>query len=277
MFTYYKLGSSFDIKAASLYSANIHCDGTLWTFAYADLLSGDILAIEQFDSDENDLLKGFLMLLTNNDINNKLEAASKKLFYSISSKFTIIPSVFFNKQDIKGLANTLFEDANSLEISHQYIPEIDSQLVFGVNKNLIESLRYKIGHFEISHHFSSLISTYKLRYTKEKTSSVFIQYHQTKFTLALFEGNKLTHFNVFDFMSSEDILYFTYYTMDQFDFSTSDSIIHIGGDFKDSKIVLTQLQKFTKTIYHLEPNNCPGIHKENSKALINTIFDVQCG
>ena len=277
MFTYYKQGSSFDTKAASLYSATIHCDGSLWTVAYADLKSGDILAIEQFDSGENNSIKGLSKLLAKAGIKNQLQSANKTTFYSISSQFTIIPSVFFKKEDTATIVNSAFEEIESLDLKSQFIPEIESQLVFGIGKDLYSTLISEIGHVEISHHFSSLISTYQLFYTKEKTSSAFIQYHQNKFTLGLYEGNKLVNFNVFEFKSAEDILYYTYYTLEQFNFSIANTIIHIGGATLASESILTQLQKYTKEIYHLKPNCCPNLEQQKSNALINTIFDVQCG
>lgn len=277
LFTYYKQGSSFDTKAASLYSATIHCDDSLWTFAFADLKSGEILAIEQYDSGENDSVKGLVKVLATDGLKNKIQSATKTFFYSISSQFTIIPSVFFHEKDSEVMASSMFDSAKFLDIRTQFIPEIDSHIVFGITKDLYASLISEIGHVEISHHFAVLISTYKLFYAKEKTSSAFIQYHQSKFTLGLFEGNRLVHFNVFDFKSPEDILYYTYYTMEQFDFSASETIIHIGGTTLESSNILTQLQKYTKNIYLLKPNCCPNLEQEKSNALINTIFDVQCG
>lgn len=277
MFTYYKQGSSFDTKAASLYSATIHCDGSVWTLAYSDLKSGDILAIEQFDIGENDSVKGLIKLLVKAGVKKQLQSASKVFFYSISSQFTIIPSVFFNKKDSDIKASSVFEDTELLTIQNQYNPEIDSFLVFGIRKSLITALIREIGHVEISHHFSSLISTYQLFYTKEKTSSAFIQYHQNKFTLGLYSGKKLVNFNVFDFKTPEDILYYTYYTMEQFNFSIADTVLHIGGATSGSEAILTQLQRYTKSIYHLKPNCCPDMKIEKSNALINTIFDIQCG
>jgi len=277
LFTYYKQGSSFDYKAASLYSASIHCDGSTWTFAYADTSSGEILAIEQHDTVEKDPTKGLSQILLNSELKNHLQSASKTAFYSTSKEFTIIPSVFFDKQKLLSIGASFFENNDSLDVTDQFIPEIDSYLVFGISKNIQSSLIEKIGHIDFSHHFSSLISTYSLFYTKEGIHSAFIQYHQNKFTLSLFNGKNMIHFNSFEYNSPEDVLYYTYYTMDQFNFSASETAIHVGGAAKESELILNQLQKYSKNIYQLKPKCCPDLATDKSNALLNTIFDVQCG
>ena len=276
-FTYYKKGSSFEYKAASLYSATIHFDHDLCSIGFADTKTGEVIGVEIYAlTGENEIEKTnslFIQL----DVLSKLGAASKTTFYSTTSDFTIVPSLFFDNSNVDSLVKGLIPVNQHCKTYHTFIPEIDSYLVFKVKKTLLALLNAKIGHVNFSHHFASLITTYKLYYSAKNTHSVFVQYHQNKFTLCLFNGLKMVHFNVFDFKSFEDVVYYTYYTMEQFEFSPSESIMHLGGKYSDTDKVLKAFQTYSSKIFQLKPNCCTDISIEKSDAIINTIFDLQCG
>lgn len=277
MITYHKNGSSFEPKAASLYSVALHQDGSLFTLGFSDPKSGEILNVEQYDIKELDNQTQIETLLSDSKVIRNLQSAIKNIYYVNTGKFTLIPSTFYDVNKLPELVGPLIEVADTDYLSANFIPEIDSYIAFTVPKSVRDLIKSKIGHTEFCHHFASLITTYRLYYTQENVCSVFIQYHQNKFSLGLFDGHQMVHFNAFDFKTFEDIIYYTYYTMEQFEFSPTDAVIHVGGSYTQSAAVLTTLQRYTKNIYHLQPNGCPNLDPNKSDAIINTIFDLQCG
>ena len=276
-FTYYKNGSSFDYKAASLYSVAIHEDGDLLSLGYINSKTGDIYGVEQFQLDHKKPLNRWNTLFSDNEVKLKLTNGSKNTYYSTTSKFTIVPSLFFDPSKTKEILSGVVSIDKGESVFSNFIPEIDSHIIFSIREDLKSLFQSKIGHTKFSHHWASLISTYHLYYVSEDIKSVFVQYHQNKFSLCLYAGKKLIQFNTFDFKTPEDIIYYIYYTMEQFGFTPKESVIHLGGNYADHNAVTTTLQRYTEKIFHLKPNCCNTLSTEKSDAIINTIFDLQCG
>ena len=260
-----------------MYSATIHLDHDLCSLGFADTKTGEVIGVESYAlTGETDLEKTN-SLFSNSSLLDKLEAASKSTLYSTTSDFTILPSLFFDSNNVDSLVKGIIPVKENCKTYSTFIPEIDSYLVFKVKSELITILNSKLGHVSFAHHFASLITTYRLYHTVKDTQSVFVQYHQNKFTLCLFNGLEMVHFNVFDFKSFEDVVYYTYYTMEQFDFSPAKSIMHLGGKYSGTEKVLKAFQTYSSKIFQLKPNCCTDISTEKSDAIINTIFDLQCG
>jgi hypothetical protein len=275
--TYYKKGSSFEYKAASLYSATIHLDKDLCSFGFADTKTGDVIGVETHALTGETGEEKATSVLSKPEVLGKLETASKVTLYSTTSNFTIIPSLFFDSLKVESLIIGVIPKNEQSKTYSTFIPEIDSHLVFKIESALVALMNIKVGHINLSHHFASLITTYKLYYAVKDKNTVFVQYHQDQFTLCLFNGLKMIHFNVFDFKSYEDVVYYTYYTMEQFEFPPSESIMHLGGNYEDADKVLKTFQTYSSKIFQLKPNCCTDISIEKSDAIINTIFDLQCG
>ena len=275
--SYYIIGSSFDTKAASLYSVALHADGNQFTLGISNQKTGDVLAVIQYPIQGKSDLEGFQILLKNSEVSTILENATKIIFYSNSSNFTLIPSVFFDQKKLPELTAAVIDIDDSDSALSSFIPEIDGHIAFTQKNEIINLLKTNIGHIDIRHHFASLISTYHLFYAKKGTKMAFIQYHNQKFTLCLMEGKKMISFNVFGMNSFEDVIYYPYYSMEQFEFSPAVTEIHIGGKYAQNDSVLSTLQRYTKTIFHLKPTCCLNLEQTKADALINTIFDIQCG
>jgi hypothetical protein len=260
-----------------LYSVTLHVDTKEYTIGVSNPKTGELIGLEQYERIENSKASENNFILQSDHILKILNDSSQTTLYITSSKFTIVPSIFYDIKHINEFHHNLFELSAQETIFSKFIPEIDSYIIFSVESQLKNSLQTQIGHIDFNHHFASLISTYYLYYTTESENSAFIQFHSNTFSLCLFEGKKMKLFNVFEFNSSEDIIYYTYYSMEQFNFSTVDTIVHVGGRCTYKEEVLSTLQRFTSKIFNLKPDHLTQLNQVNSDALINTIFDLQCG
>lgn len=255
----------------------IHANEERITLGTSNPKTGDIMQINQYETRGNNEIEKVESVIKNKGISDILKGSTKTIFYSTNRNFTLIPSLFFNPKSIRELVNPVIETQDDEEILTTFIPEIDGHIAFTQKKEMTNLLKSSIGHVHIRHHFGSLISTYHLYYAKESVLMAFIQYHDKTFTLCLMNGKKMVSFNVFELTSFEDVVYYTYYSMEQFEFSPVTTEIHIGGDSTYNQEVLTTLQRYTSKIFHLKPLCCKDLDQNKADALINTIFDIQCG
>ncbi|MGB0391253.1 MAG: DUF3822 family protein [Salibacteraceae bacterium] len=275
--TYYKNGSSFDIKAASLYSATIHVDQCVVCFGISNPKTGEILNIERFELDMKISDEGLVKMLTEGKWKSILSNSSKNQFFCTESRFSLIPSAFFDVKEIKELCSPVFKVQEGEEIISHHISEIDAHIVFPFSSDLKNSIKSKIGHTEFSHQFAPLLATYNLYYLDSDKEMAFIQFNEKTFSLALFQNKRLVLFNNYNFNSFEDVVYYTYYAIEQYGFMPASISLHMGGYTPFIKEITTAFQKYTQHIYHISPKNIENLNPENSDKLINTIFDLQCG
>lgn len=239
--------------------------------------TGVISSIELYSITDSNSHKELLNLLTGKQVKNVLLHSVKNNFYSDQSRFSIIPSVFFDKENMESMCSSVFSTFESEILIDQYIPEIDSHFVFPFSTTLKNELQSKIGHTEISHQYCSLISAYHLYYLEDKSEMAFIHYQEKHFSLCLFKNKKMVFFNGFDMNSFEDVLYYTYYSIEQYGFNPSSTKIHFGGYSSFSDQVTVAFQKYSSQIFHISPNNIANLDPKKSDKLISTIFDLQCG
>jgi hypothetical protein len=260
-----------------LYSIAIHLNDSSVSIGISNPKTGDLISVERYELEEKKSEKDVLSFLIKNPIRPLLAQANKNTIYSTSPRFTIVPSVFYDKNNLSEISRPIFKTSDTEQLFSQFIPEIDGFLVFPFSYSFYQKLKSEIGHTQISHHFASLISTYHLYYLTNDSDMAFIHYHENQFTLSLFRNKKMILFNVFDMTSFEDVIYYTYYSLEQFGFTPIDTAIHIGGHFKHNPEVTIAFQKYTPTIFQLAPPLITTTETLVSDKIISTIFDLQCG
>lgn len=275
--TYSKTGSSFDFKAASLYSISIHLDKEFISFGYSDPNTGEILALEQLEYHIKKDMNWVEFITTQTRIKSNIKNAQKTSIYPITKSFTLIPTVFFDKENYTELASSVIECAPNEQFHYTWIPEIDHYLVFPFDHDALTAYQGHFGPLTIRHHFASLISNYSLYYAREEQDQVFVHFHDKVFTVCVFQGKTMKHFNCFDWMSYEDVVYYTYYTMNQLELDVANTPIHLGGYFPSVQETITALQRYSAHVFEIQPREEDSFSTEQSTKLLATIFDIQCG
>lgn len=260
-----------------MYSVVIHSFETIIDLGISNAKTGDIIAIEQFDVD-NDFTSNYLFhFLTDPEISKRLAFSAQNTIFSSTSNFSLVPAVFYDKAQLENMGGIFLEHPISGDYVSKFIPEIDSYLIFTFPKKLTHQLMAEIGPIDISHRFASLISTYHLYYIDIDQDMAFVHFHNKQFTLALFRAGKMILFNCFDINVFEDLIYYTYYALIQYQFSPDSTKIHFGGYSPFQSEIIDAFQRYTTHIYHLMPRNITDIDTGTSDRIISTIFDLQCG
>lgn len=260
-----------------MYSVTIHRDGSKIALGISNPKSGEILSIEQFEIEAEDFENQLKILFEKQNIKNLSSNSHKNVLYLDNVEFTLIPSAFFHESQLLSLVKPVLSFAKNEVLKFNLIPEIDAYLVYKISRELEHFVKSTIGHAVFRHHFGSLISTYNLFYCAKNTTTAFVQLQNENFTLALFEGNKLLHFNSFKWSGLEDILYFTYYSMDQYNLDPATTDMYIGGNMDFTDETIAAFQRYSSKIYKITPTLQQNMGDSQTQAFINAIFDIQCG
>ena len=260
-----------------MYSAAIHVDQGRLSLGYSDPKSGELFAINLFESIEPYNASSLIRSISNSNSKDHLKRATKNTYYCTSNRFTIVPARFFKKGGESDWIKPHFELETNETIFSKFIPEIESYLLYPLSVELKNKLKSEIGHIEFSHHFASLISIYHLYYLEKEVPQAFVHFHANQFTVSLFEGKKMLLFNTYELRSWEDVLYYCYYAIEQYGLSPQETKINLGGAFTHMEELTIAFQKYSKFIYRMKAKANTEMEAEKEDKLLSTIFDLQCG
>ncbi|NRR90783.1 DUF3822 family protein [Winogradskyella undariae] len=117
-------------------------------------------------------------------------------------------------------------------ITEDEIPFNKSVNVYVPYVNINNYIFDTFGEFEYKHSSSILIDSILQNVKAEETPIVFININKTTVELLVVENNKLQLFNVFEYHSKEDFLYYILFVFEQLKLDTETTPIELSGNIE---------------------------------------------
>ncbi len=184
---------------------------------------------------------------------------------------TLVPNQYFKKSNlnnylkysIKTIATDLivYDELNTIKAKNVYIPFVN------INNFIFQNF----GEFEYKHHSSILIE--KLVLQSNNSLNFFINISQSLFDIVVIKDSKILFYNIFEYQTKEDFIYYILFTLEQLDLSTETTNISIIGAINEQselyKILYTYIRNISflnskKTIF----NNQTEIDKHSNFILL---------
>lgn len=162
---------------------------------------------------------------------------------------TLVPNQYFKedsiasylKYSVKTIANDLivFDDLEFMDTKNVYIPYVN------INNFLFQNF----GEFEFKHHSSILLE--KLLANSDDTLKFYINISQSTFDIVVTKDSKLLFYNIFDYQTKEDFIYYILFTLEQLELSTEETNVILLGDIEESSDKYTILYTYIRNIQFL--------------------------
>ena len=184
---------------------------------------------------------------------------------------TLVPNQYFKKSNlnnylkysIKTIATDLivYDELNTIKAKNVYIPFVN------INNFIFQNF----GEFEYKHHSSILIE--KLVLQSNNSLNFFINISQSLFDIVVIKDSKILFYNIFEYQTKEDFIYYILFTLEQLDLSKETTNISIIGAINEQselyKILYTYIRNISflnskKTIF----NNQTEIDKHSNFILL---------
>jgi hypothetical protein len=201
--------------------------------------------------------------------------AEKKVFIN-TSKYTLVPSVVFKAEEAENILSAV-SDITDCQVHYQHISALDSYVLYAVHKPLMNRLEKWLGHFEVQHHISALLTSQTQYYLSPNVYNVFLDFNNTSFTQTVFDGKKLLHINTFAFKNRDDIMYYAYYSLEQLGLMPNDVELNLSGVIPDFETLIVTFQKYSQRVFELTPKQVKNIGARESRSLLRLILNMQCG
>jgi hypothetical protein len=214
-----------------------------------------------FDARENEIL-GFQTTNLNNEYyefdNDKLQTlfTSSPLQLShkyqkislsvVSPKFTLIPAPLFEKDkaaDYLSTSCTLNE--NDVVVSKE-INFLNAYAVFAVPATLKKLMDNQFDNIEyLPHVVPTYLSLHNL-FKTEKEPLIFVNIHSDFYDIVVFENGQLKLFTTHPVETTEDFLYYTFYTLEQMKISAANTPVYLTGEVEKNSAIHEILLKYFK-------------------------------
>lgn len=160
---------------------------------------------------------------------------------------------------------------------YQHLPEVNSYLIFGVEHKLVQNIEKWLGYPQFKHHAGALISNQSQYYVEPPLHSMFIDFNNQSFTQSVFNGKQLLHCNTFGFKNNDDIIYYSYYPLEQLGLMPNDIEVNLSGKIPNFDELVNIYQKYSQRVYELLPREVKNIGTTELRSLFRVILNIQCG
>ena len=163
----------------------------------------------------------------------------------LNSDFTIVPEAYSSTSELKSLLN--FSNGNFQDIQtfiHQFF---DFKFYFSTNIELLGLLEKTFPNASIRHSGAVLIN---LMFGQHSLigSDLFLNILDGFIEIGIKENNKFLFYNVFNFDTNEDILYYLLFTMEQFNLNPLLVKLTVACHFPVTDELINNIKKYIKNL-----------------------------
>lgn len=183
---------------------------------------------------------------------------------------TLVPNAFFNenylndylKFSVKTMKTDLivFDALDFMDCKNIYIPYV----------NINNFLFLNFGEFEYKHHISVLLE--KLMGISDSKLYFYVNVSPSTFDIVVIKDKKLLFFNVFEYQTKEDFIYYTLFTLEQLQLSARNTQLILLGEIEKNSNLSKSLCKYVKNIDFLDLKKPVLDHERDISMLSNFIL-----
>ncbi len=236
----------------------------------------EFLAVEHvsFNPIEYSAEKAFLGLMKQY---NALEVSEQKISINYFSKqFTLCPTDLYNDHTKKKLLEfNVGNIDNQLVLVNDISPEI--KLIFAMDETLKSTIDRVFPQHHLKHSLCVLaqLALHSEEFTKEQ---IIIEVHQHSMEVVVKNNNKLLLANTYEVKSTEDVLYYVLFIIEQFELNPLLVGVVVAGNFDSTSPIVLTLKKYIKSVKlakgHKQINwgGLTGMPQHHNYLLLNTVF-----
>ena len=222
-------------------------------FCIVDIKSQLYVAIEQIDflhnKSESNSFELFETYFNSSGFASlKFKNVSLMLF---SEFFTLVPQALFEEQAASHFLKLNCNIDFDCEIFEKQINSIESHVVFAVPVSLKKALEQKFRDAKIIHQVESLLIENMTQFKNSNEKVLIAHIQNGHFELMVIVNHKMTYFNSFKFVSTEDVVYYTLLVCETLNLNPEEIPLKICGEIEKKSAIYALLYKYIRHIEFL--------------------------
>ncbi len=250
--TYSIKDEAFDTEALSFYYLDLLFSSHEFSFIVTDSRDQKVLCIEHYTFPEVFSVEQQLSHLSILYQEHIFLTAGywKQISLCVQNdKFSLIPSILFNPQDIKAYLKLNADTQNDDVLISDFIEENNSYNCFAVDKSIENwfSKSYYGKEIKITHHLSSFIRGIEVQHhLSNEEETVYLNISAKSVTIGVISNRKLVFANVFQYASPDDLLYYLMFVLNEFSLDPNQVLVTIWGEIDQTSMEFAKLYRYIR-------------------------------
>jgi len=166
---------------------------------------------------------------------------------------TLVPNEYFKKDALKSYLKYSIKTIATDLITFDELDFMNSKNVYVPYVNINNFLFQNFGEFEYKHYSSVLLE--KLFSIATNDICCYIHVSKSTFDIVIIKNNNLQFFNIFEYKTKEDFMYYVLFTLEQLDLSTEETLVSILGDMEEDSDLFRLMYTYIRNIDFLSSKN----------------------
>jgi len=166
---------------------------------------------------------------------------------------TLVPNEYFKKDALKSYLKYSIKTIATDLITFDELDFMNSKNVYVPYVNINNFLFQNFGEFEYKHYSSVLLE--KLFSIATNDICCYIHVSKSTFDIVIIKNSNLQFFNIFEYKTKEDFMYYVLFTLEQLDLSTEETLVSILGDMEEDSDLFRLMYTYIRNIDFLSSKN----------------------
>ena len=166
---------------------------------------------------------------------------------------TLVPNKYFKKDALKSYLKYSIKTIATDLITFDELDFMNSKNVYVPYVNINNFLFQNFGEFEYKHYSSVLLE--KLFSIATNDICCYIHVSKSTFDIVIIKNSNLQFFNIFEYKTKEDFMYYVLFTLEQLELSTEETLVSVLGDIEEDSDLFRLMYTYIRNIDFLSSKN----------------------
>ena len=166
---------------------------------------------------------------------------------------TLVPNEYFKEDALKSYLKYSIKTIATDLITFDELDFMNSKNVYVPYVNINNFLFQNFGEFEYKHYSSVLLE--KLFSIASNDICCYIHVSKSTFDIVIIKNSNLQFFNIFEYKTKEDFMYYVLFTLEQLELSTEETLVTVLGDIEEDSDLFRLMYTYIRNIDFLSSKN----------------------
>jgi len=166
---------------------------------------------------------------------------------------TLVPNEYFKKDALKSYLKYSIKTIATDLITFDELDFMNSKNVYVPYVNINNFLFQNFGEFEYKHYSSVMLE--KLFSIATNDICCYIHVSKSTFDIVIIKNSNLQFFNIFEYKTKEDFMYYVLFTLEQLELSTEETLVSVLGDIEEDSDLFRLMYTYIRNIDFLSSKN----------------------
>jgi hypothetical protein len=236
-----KLSIQFSLDGFSFYISNTHNIISKFTsFEFSKAIKSPVLILKEIQ----EIFKNEKSLQQDFEFVNVIHQ---------NNLSSLVPNQYFKDKDINNYLKysiktittdlIVYDDLNFIKAKNVYVPFVN------INNFIFQNF----GEFEYKHHSSILLE--KLISQSDNSLNFFVNISQSLFDIVVLKDSQILFYNIFEYQTKEDFIYYILFTLEQLELSSEETNISLTGNIDEHSELYKILYTYVRNISFFNSKN----------------------